>query len=95
MYGIKLRAKAWYCKVRSVVGHTSRGAINMGKLFFGFILIIVGLVLFPTVQNTVDDMLVNATGATQSVGELVPLLWVLVVCGIGVGLVYEQFKDLD
>lgn len=74
---------------------TSRGAINMGKLFLGFILILVGLVLYPTIQTTVDTTMVNATGATQAVGELIPLLWVLVIVGIGVALVYDEFKDMD
>ena len=77
------------------IRRTHRGAINMGKLFLGFILILVGLVLYPTIQTTVDTELVNATGATQAVGNLIPLLWVLVIVGIGVSLVYEEFKDLD
>ena len=77
------------------IRRTSRGAINMGQLFLGFILILVGLVLYPTIQTTVDTTMVNATGATQAVGELIPLLWVLIVVGIGVALVYQEFKDMD
>lgn len=72
-----------------------RAAINMGKLFFGFILILVGLVLFPTIDQAVIDYGENASGATEAIMDLIPLIWVLVVVGIGVGLVYEQFKDLD
>lgn len=71
-----------------------RAAIDMGKLFFGFILILVGLVLFPTIDQAVIDYGVNATGATEAIMDLIPLVWILVVVGIGVGLVYEQFRDL-
>ena len=98
MYGIKQRAKVWYAKIgisARNLRRTSRGAINMGQLFLGFILILVGLVLYPTIQTTVDTQMINATGATQAVGDLIPLLWVLVVVGIGVALVYQEFKDLD
>ncbi|MBA7652507.1 hypothetical protein ES703_60342 [subsurface metagenome] len=72
-----------------------RAAVNMGKLFFGFILIMVGLVLFPTIDDSVIEYGENATGATLAILKLIPLIWVLVVVGIGIGLVYEQFKDLD
>lgn len=72
-----------------------RAAINMGKLFFGFILILVGLVLFPTIDDAVTTYGVNATGATAAILDLIPLVWVLVVVGIGIALVYEQFKGLD
>jgi len=74
---------------------TRRAAINMGKLFFGFILIMVGLVLFPTVDDAVTEYGENATGATSAILSLVPLIWVLVIVGIGVGMVYEQFKEVD
>ena len=77
------------------IRRTARGGINMGQLFLGFILILIGLVLYPTIQTTVDTTMVNATGATQAVGDLIPLLWVLIVVGIGVALVYDEFKDMD
>jgi len=83
----------WLGKVKHTSAH--RAAVNMGRLFLGFILIIIGLALFPTVDNAVTTASVNATGMVAAVLELIPLIWVLVVVGIGVALVYEQFKDLN
>ena len=85
----------WLGRVHGRARRTSRAAVDMGKLFFGFILIIVGLVLFPTVDDAVTTYGENATGATSAILDLIPLVWVLVVVGIGIGLVYEQFKDMD
>lgn len=73
---------------------TRRAGINMGELFIGFILIIVGLSLQDTIQNTVDLAVVNASAMVASVLNLVPLIWVLVVCGVGIVLVYEQFREV-
>ena len=73
---------------------TSRAALDMGQLFVGFILIIVGLALYPSVQSAVTLALVNASAMVTAVLNLIPLIWVLVVCGIGVALVYDQFKDM-
>lgn len=73
---------------------THRAALDMGKLFIGFILIIVGLALFPSVQSAVTTALVNASSMVTAVLNLIPLIWVLVVCGIGVAMVYEQFKEM-
>jgi len=71
-----------------------RAAMNMGELFIGFILVLVGIVLFPTIQDAADTYFVNASGATAAIGDLIPLLWLLVICGIGVGMVYRQFKGM-
>ena len=73
---------------------TRRAAIDMGQLFVGFILIIVGLALYPSVQSAVTTALVNASAMVTAVLNLIPLIWVLVVCGIGVALVYDQFKGM-
>ena len=70
-------------------------AVNMGTLFIGFILIIIGLALQPTIQSSVTVALVNASAMVTAVLNLVPLVWVLVVVGIGVKLVYDQFAGMD
>ena len=95
MYPIVNVIEAWLTSLGLDIRRTASGGINMGQLFLGFILILVGLVLYPTIQTTVDTELVNATGATQAVGDLIPLLWVLIIVGIGVALVYAEFKELD
>ena len=92
---LERRVNDWLGRVHSRARETSRAAINMGKLFFGFILILVGLVLFPTIDDAVTTYGVNASGATAAILDLIPLVWVLVVVGIGIALVYEQFKGLD
>jgi hypothetical protein len=71
-----------------------RAAMDMGSLFIGFILIIVGLALYPSVDAAVTTALVNASAMSTAILNLIPLIWVLVVCGIGVSMVYEQFKGL-
>ena len=92
---LKRKINDWLGRVSGKARNFSRAAVDMGKLFFGFILIIVGLVLFPTVDDAVNTYGVNASGATAAILDLIPLVWVLVVVGIGIGLVYEQFKDMD
>ena len=71
-----------------------RAAADFGKLFMGFILIIIGLALFPSVDSAVTTALVNATGLAAALWAMLPWIWVLVVVGIGVALVYEQFKGM-
>lgn len=67
----------------------------MGQLFIGFILIIVGLALQPTVQSAVTTALVNASAMVAAVLNLIPLVWTLVVVGVGVVMVYDQFRPLQ
>jgi len=69
------------------------GKTNLSYIFGGFIVILVDLVLFPTVQTTVDDQLVNASAATQALGDLIPLFWILIGLGIAAAMVYSAFKD--
>lgn len=83
----------WLCRVRHTA-RSSRGAMDMGKLFVGFILIVVGLALFPSIDAAVTTALVNASAMATAVLNLIPLIWVLVICGIGVAMVYEQFKNM-
>jgi len=85
----------WLGRVRTHARSTHRAAMDMGKLFVGFILIVVGLALFPSIDAAVTTALVNASDMAAAVLNLIPLIWVLVVCGIGVALVYEQFKGMN
>jgi len=73
---------------------TRRAGADMGKLFIGFIVIVIGLALFPSIQASVTTALVNATGLSATLLGMIPWIWVLVVVGIGVAMVYEQFKGL-
>lgn len=73
---------------------TRRAGADFGKLFMGFILIIIGLALFPSISSAVTTALVNATGLAATLLAMIPWIWVLVVVGIGVALVYEQFSGM-
>lgn len=66
----------------------------MGTIFTTFLLILLGLSLTPAVQDTVDAILVNVSGIVAMVVELVPLIWVFLIIGIGAAAVYAQFKEM-
>lgn len=69
------------------------GAVSLSALLTALIVVVVGLALIPTVQNSVNNSL-NAVGATSSAGtliDLIPLLFVLVIfAGI---IVFIAFKE--
>ena len=91
---LKRKINDWIGRVKANVRSTHRGEADFGKLFMGFILIIIGLALFPSIQTAVTTALVNATGLAATLLAMIPWIWVLVVVGIGVAMVYEQFKGL-
>ena len=65
--------------------------LNMNRLFGGFLTMLLGISLTPTVADTVATQLVNLTGAAKAVADMIPLVWVFAVVGIGAGLVYTSF----
>lgn len=75
-----------------------RGAsTGLGGIIVTFLIMIVGLALTPTVVEEVgsitgtgDD---NLTGAALSIGELIPLFWILLIVAVGVAAMYVQFKE--
>lgn len=67
---------------------------SIGSIFTTFLLMLLGIALTPTVQSTVDSMLVNLTGAAGAVADLIPLIWIFLVVGIGAAAVYAQFKGM-
>lgn len=66
---------------------------KMGELFFGFILIILGLLLTPTVISTEATAAVNATGAAAALLPLVVVVWVVVVIGLGIALLVTAIRS--
>lgn len=71
---------------------------NMGQLMMTFLLIIIGLALTPTVQQSVTAVTGsggdNLTGAALALGALIPLFWVIIILAVGVAAVYVQFKGM-
>jgi glycerol uptake facilitator-like aquaporin len=72
-----------------------RAAVNMGQLFVGFILIVIGLSLQDSVQTVVNTAKTNASAMVDTILDLIPLVWTLICVGAGVVLVYDQFKGMN
>ena len=67
------------------------------EIVLGVVVLIVGLVLFPTVLSSTSDVVSdgnigNFTG-TSALVKLVPLLYTVVILGIAGGLTYVGFKS--
>ena len=78
-----------------------KAEMSMGKLFIVFLLIVFALALTPTIGETVfvatgggNLSLTNLTQASVDILELVPLVWVFIVVGIGAAAVVKLFEDL-
>jgi hypothetical protein len=73
----------------------------MGRLFIVFLLIVFALALTPTVGDAVFEAtaggnlsLTNMSQAAVDILELVPLVWVFIVIGIGAAAVVQMFEDI-
>lgn len=70
---------------------------GLGSIIVTFLIMIVGLALTPTVVEEVGDVTGtgadNLTGAALSIGELIPLFWILLIVAVGVAAMYVQFKE--
>ena len=88
--------------MRSQLLKKRRGEMDVGKLFLTFLLIIFALALTPTIGDAVYSATHNATGtgpgnitgASVDLLELVPLVWVFIVIGIGAATVVKMFEDM-
>jgi len=67
--------------------------ISIGDLFGGFLVMLLGIALTDTVDDQVTENLVNLTGAAAAIADNIPLIWVMIVIGIGVVMVAKQYKD--
>lgn len=67
---------------------------KMGDIFNTFLLMLLGIALTPTIDDYVTTQLVNLTGAAGALVDLIPLLWIFVIIGIGGAAVYKQFKAM-
>ena len=76
--------------------------MDTGRLFLTFLLIVFALALIPTIGDSVYSAIYNATGDGPSnitgpavaILELVPLVWVFIVIGIGAAAVVKMFEDM-
>ena len=79
--------------------------MDTGRLFLTFLMIIFGLALTPFIGDTVYGALwnssnvsnriaTNITGASRGILELIPLIWVFIVIGIGAAAVVSMFEDM-
>ena len=82
-----------------------RGEMDTGRLFLVFLMIIFGLALTPTIGDSVYGVLWNSsnvsnripnniTGAARGIIELIPLIWVFIVIGVGASAVVKMFEDM-
>ena len=78
-----------------------KAEMSMGKLFIVFLLIVFALALTPTIGETVwiataggNLSETNLSGAAVDILELVPLVWVFIVVGIGAAAVVQMFEDI-
>ena len=74
----------------------------MGALFIVFLLIVFALALTPTIGVSVFEAtgggnlsLTNLSQAAVDIIELVPLVWVFIVIGIGAAAVVKMFDDIS
>lgn len=68
---------------------------SMSGLFMVFLLIVFALALTPTIGDSVAGATGgNITGAAADILELVPLVWVFIVVGIGAAAVVSMFEDI-
>ena len=73
-----------------------RAGMSMGQLFLVFLLIVFALALTPTIGDSVDAATGgNITGEAAEILELVPLVWVFIVVGIGAAAVVTMFEDIS
>lgn len=66
---------------------------DMKSLIGGFVVLIVGLALTPTVAEFAADAKTNLTGSSATLIGLVPFFWVLVIIAATVGLVVYAIKS--
>lgn len=68
--------------------------INIGGLFGGFLLMLLGISLTDTVDDMVTTNLVNLTGAAKAIADNISLVWVMIVIGVGVAIISRQYQGI-
>jgi len=68
--------------------------VEMGEVFMTFLVALLGLVLTPTIQDTVTNELANLTGAASAVAENIPLIWIFLCIGIIAAQVVRAYKGM-
>jgi len=68
--------------------------VSMGEVFMTFLVALLGLVLTPTIQDTVTTELENLTGAAAAVAENIPLIWIFLCIGIIAAQVVRAYQGM-
>ena len=79
--------------------------MDTGRLFLTFLMIIFALALTPQIGDSVYSILWNSTNVTNRIAnnitgparsmlELIPLIWVFIVIGIGATQVVKLFEEM-
>ena len=71
---------------------------KLQDIFSTMITLVIALALTGTIQAQVTGVIyagsgnANVTGSAKTLIQLVPLFWVIMVLGIGIGAIYLQWK---
>lgn len=68
--------------------------MSMGEVFLTFLIALLGLVLTPTIQDTVTNELENLTGAAAAVADNIPLIWIFLCIGIIAAQVVRAYEGM-
>lgn len=83
-------------RLQKLLGNRRKAGVSMGELFLVFLLIVFALALTPTIGDSVAASTGgNITGAAADILELVPLVWVFIVVGIGAAAVVKMFEEIS
>ena len=69
--------------------------MKLGQIVLGFVSILVGIFLAPTVATEVTNAVGNFSGAAASLWPILTLLWVIVCVGIGIGMIRKAVSGGD
>lgn len=64
----------------------------LGNLIGGFIVILVGVSLAPTVADQVEAARLNSTGATATIVNLTTLFFVLAIASAGIAIAAQGLR---
>lgn len=67
--------------------------MGIGQNILTVVAIVIGLALTPVVNDSVTESQNGSSGATSSLLGLIPMVYVVIVLGIGVSVLVKQFRN--